>query len=111
MPFLAWTSMAALASESDQRFCMCRVLADSVVLSEAKDLIAACNRHQILRFARDDTKVLLPRLQFRDRLGHHCLLVPGEEDPGVLAHLGDEGVDRGATGGFRIDRGEMGLGE
>ena len=26
-----------------------------VVLSEAKDLIAACNRHEILRFAQDDT--------------------------------------------------------
>ena len=26
----------------------------SVVLSEAKDLIAACNRHEILRFAQDD---------------------------------------------------------
>jgi hypothetical protein len=26
----------------------------SVVLSEAKDLIADCNRHEILRFAQDD---------------------------------------------------------
>jgi hypothetical protein len=26
-----------------------------VVLSVAKDLIAACNRHEILRFAQDDT--------------------------------------------------------
>ena len=26
----------------------------SVVLSEAKDLIAACKRHEILRFAQDD---------------------------------------------------------
>jgi hypothetical protein len=29
----------------------------SVVLSEAKDLIAACNRDEILRFAQDDTSV------------------------------------------------------
>jgi hypothetical protein len=27
-----------------------------VVLSEAKDLIAACNRHEILRFAQDDMR-------------------------------------------------------
>ena len=27
-----------------------------VVLSEAKDLIAACNGHEILRFAQDDMK-------------------------------------------------------
>src|ERR1700730_8159009 len=31
--------------------------ASSVVLSVAKDLIAACNRHEILRFAQDDTSV------------------------------------------------------
>ncbi len=28
----------------------------SVVLSTAKDLIAACNRHEILRFAQDDMR-------------------------------------------------------
>jgi hypothetical protein len=27
----------------------------TVVLSEAKDLIAACNRHEILRCAQDDS--------------------------------------------------------
>jgi len=27
-----------------------------VFLSEAKDLIAACNRHEILRFAQEDRK-------------------------------------------------------
>jgi len=30
------------------------VALSSVVLSAAKDLIAACNRHEILRFAQDD---------------------------------------------------------
>ena len=29
----------------------------SVVLSAAKDLIAACNRHEILRFAQDDMRI------------------------------------------------------
>ena len=59
---------------------------------------------------RSDDK-LLPRLQFRDRLCHHRLLVPGEEDPGVLADLGDVAVDRRPAGGLCIDRGEMGLGQ
>src|SRR5205807_1630693 len=30
----------------------------TVVLSEAKDLIAACNRHEILRFAQDDFRTM-----------------------------------------------------
>jgi hypothetical protein len=29
-----------------------------VVLSVAKDLIAACNRHEILRYAQDDSGVV-----------------------------------------------------
>ena len=35
-------------------------MAISVVLSEAKDLIDACNRHEILRFAQDDMTMGVP---------------------------------------------------
>src|SRR6516165_6376077 len=112
MPFLAWASIAALAWELDQRFCMYLVLPDSVVLSEAKDLGAQHRAVERLGPSlRSGRQRLLTRLQLRDRLRHHRLLVPGEEDPGVLAHLGDEGVDRRPARGFRIDRGEMRLGQ
>src|SRR6185437_11507939 len=108
MPFLAWASIAALASESDQRFCINLPIqfARAVIPSIARDLSRSMTR--IPRCDRDDK--LLSRLQFRDRLGHHRLLVPGEEDPGILAHFGDVAVDRGPTGGLRIDSGKMGLG-
>ena len=36
---------------------------DFVVLSETKDLIAACHHHEILRFAQDDTRGCCPHLQ------------------------------------------------
>src|SRR3546814_5581380 len=35
--------------------------------------------------------------------------VPREQDPGVLAHLGDETVDQGTARRLGVDRGEMGL--
>src|SRR5207302_1187955 len=46
-----------------------------------------------------------------DRRDELRLDIPGKEDPGVLAHLGDEGVDQRAPGRLGVDRGEMRLGQ
>ena len=46
-----------------------------------------------------------------DRRRELRLDVPGEEDPGVLADLGDEGVDQRPPRRLGIDRGEMRLGQ
>src|SRR5882672_4046677 len=37
--------------------------------------------------------------------------VPGEEDPGVLRHLGDEGIDHRLAQRLGVDAGEMRLGQ
>ena len=46
----------------------------------------------------------------RERGGELRFRIPGEENPGVLADLGDIGVNLGPTGGLGVDRRKMGLG-
>src|SRR5438132_372160 len=54
-----------------------------------------------------EPSVALPR----DRLGELQLDVPGEQDPGVLADLGDEGVDQRPPRRLGVDRREVRLGQ
>jgi transposase len=53
----------------------------------------------------------LAQLVRADRLDVLRLGVPREEDPGVLADLGDEGVDHLAAGRLGVDGGEVRLGQ
>jgi len=72
-----------------------RNLAPAVVLSVAKDLIAACYGHEILRCAQDDGKERYGST-FHPRSVHRVLdaAVDGAEDPQALPFDHDRTADR-----------------
>jgi hypothetical protein len=57
--FLRWRAVSAREATAGRDMALFKQLTSnifqfSVILSEAKDLIAACHGHDILRFAQDD---------------------------------------------------------
>src|SRR3546814_11234301 len=53
------------------------------------------------------TTLFRSTLPLADRLDVGEVDVPGEQDPGVLADLGDVGIDQRTAGGLGVDRREM----